>query len=102
MPRKSNAVKEAEVIISVLQETGTTKRILNRQHIPIEDREDIEQNLYMGWLENPDGLLKAQVGGYLVQYVTNACRNSVSNFRRRKEMCMLDSELDKVVLYEDD
>lgn len=86
--RKSNAMKEAEIIVSVMKESGVLSRILNRQHILNEDKEDIESSLYLEWLEKPEGLIRAQEGGFLVQYATTAVRNKVANLRRRREVCV--------------
>lgn len=66
-----------EEIINGFIADGVVKRLLQRYHCPSDMILDLEQDLYLDWLNRPDGILKASDGGYLIQYVTNAVRNQV-------------------------
>lgn len=67
-------------LIQELQSTSQVHKLLLRFHSL--NIEDVEQSLYLYWLENPASILHAQSSGYLLQYLTAACRNAAASSRR--------------------
>lgn len=93
----SNAL--ASSIISDLSSTKFVFRTIQRMHVPSGDIPDLEQSLYLYWLQSPSSLLEAHSNGYLNQFVVKCCQNAVCNYRRSQVSNSIFVPLDSTSIY---
>lgn len=74
-------MKLVNEIIASLSTNGVVKRTLQRLHCPFNRICDIEQELYLDWLERPGSLVDAFKKNYLGQYIYKSCQFKLSRMR---------------------
>lgn len=88
------------MVIEDIVKENLIQRILQRCRCPVDRIDDAAQDLVLDWLQRPEGLDTANSKGYLLQYITAACKNKVKSING--ERVMLDINDYKDVLQAED
>lgn len=74
-------------ILEELNETHLLHKLFRRFHYR-GNVDDAVHDMYLAWMNNPEGVIKAYTNGYLLQYCTSAVKKRVAKYFyiRREEL----------------